>query len=688
MAEATYKDSELFRLREEITMSEKLLENSLKPIIHKNLERYTGSYIPSQETDWDVLINEFYPIVQYYMPSIFFRNPRAFLKPRSKTFIAKRRNPLTLEMEEIELDSQKSARTQEHLVNYLLSEMKYKREVRRVLFDALTAPYGVLWHGYKGEFGMTQERSFTIRKQAIFVKRLSPLRFNFDPAVTIANLDEARWVGRSFDIPLQDLIEDDTLDLDKKLLKGKVGYGQRVQELAKNGTDKHTPSQSQVLADFASKDFKSSPYSRFVTVHEIFHRPTPKESRDGQKGKVFLICEEQKKPLRVSKWPYKAEGWPIELLQFNEVVDMPLGLDDFKTYEDVADQGNIISNQQIRNARQLNKVWVAVSKENLSSEHDQEKIKRGENMVLLFDAESVSGKIAVASAAGGASSELYLLDQRIDLKRDKISGVTDLKTGIPPKSGEESATSVNIRNSGGSARPAYRQDVMSDFLKASIHKINQYNKQFMTIEEVVRIVGSLDIEWSDKPSQEEIQADVDVEIDVISMLPENPEQELKEMNTALTIAIQALTEPTGQIKQKLAQEGYTMELAPLIEQILMRLKIRNPDVFRRIKPEESQGFVSVAEVRNAKANVEAALQGAEPPIPPAEGQDHVAHLEIYTSILQLIGESAPQSVAVQILSQLTQIHQALLQQATEKQATVGTKVPSTKGFGVRPLETF
>ena len=668
-------------------MSEKLLEHQLKPIIQKNLERYTGTDIATGTDDYEVLINEYYPVIQYNLPSIFFRNPRAFLKPRNKTFIVKKVDPLTGQKKDTEMDSAKSAKTQEHTINYILSEINYKREVRRELFDALIAPYGVLWHGYKGEFGMTEERSHFIRKQSLFVKRLSPLRFVFDPAVTIANIDEARWVGRSFDIPLQDLLEDDTLDVDKKVLKGKVGYGHRVQEpIIQNGTDvlSTTPVTSKTLADFSSKDFRESAYGRFVTVYEIFQRPTPKESRKGEKGKVWLLTEEQSKPLRISKWPYKAEGWPCEILQFNEVTDAMLGLDDFSTYSDLVNEGNIIVNQQIRNARQLNKVWVAIAKDKLANEEDQSKIKAGQNTVILMNTDNVNGAMAVASGAGGASSELYTLDGRIDLKRDKVSGVSDQKMGIPPKSGEESATSVQIRNSGGSARPAYRQDIMSDHLKASIHKLNQYNKQFMTVEDVVRIVGSLDIEWSENLSQEELQADTDVEIDVTSMLPENPQQELQELNTALIMAFKALETPS--VSQKLAQEGYTFEIAPLIEQSLMRLKIRNPDVFRRIKPEESQGFVSVAEVRNAKANVQAALSGQPVPVPPAEGQDHMAHIETYETILQLVAPIAPDSPGVQALTQLIQMHQALLQAIMDKEATPGKPVElNSKAFGVQSI---
>lgn len=690
MADDKLSQDDLIRIKQEIKMSEKYLEQELTPVIQENLERYTGHFIPGMAMDWDVVLNEFYPIIQYNLPSIFFRNPRVFLKPRQKTFIAKKRNPISGAMEEVEMDSTKSAKTQEGLLNYILEEIKYKKEVRRVLFDSLVMPYGVLWHGYKGDFGMTEEQSIFIRKESLFIKRLSPLRFLKDPAVTIANIDEARWIARSFDIPLQDLIEDDTLDVDLKQIQGKLGFGEKVGTkdaqsaltLATNGTDfmKVFQAGSRPLIEYTSDEYRKSRSVRFVTVYECFIRPSKKESREGGRGKVVLLTEEQNKPLRVSKWPYKMEGWPAEILQFNEVQDSQTGLDDFKTYASIADQKNILTNEFIRNAKQLNKVWVGIAKDGMAAEEDQQKIRDGRNTVIFFDEGPVNGKMTVASGAGGASSDLPVAIQNVDRNLQDKSGVNDLKKGFL-QSGEESAASVQIRNAGGSARPSYRQDIMSDFLKSSIHKLNQMNKQFMTIDKAVRIIGSMDIQWTDNPSKEEIQADTDVEMDIYSMLPENPEQEMKELQTALTMGIEALTNPP--VQQKLAQEGYTFEMAPLIEQILMRLKIRNPDVFRHLKPEESQGFAPVAELRAAKDNVNAALQGnPNLPSPPAEGQDHSARLEIYTEIESIIKELGD-SQALQILQQLIQVHQALLEEEQSKNATPGTKVPSRKGFGVK-----
>ena len=197
-------------------------------------------------------------------------------------------------------------------------------------------------------------------------------------------------------------------------------------------------------------------------------------------------------------------------------------------------------------------------------------------------------------------------------------------------------------------------------------------KQYTPIDKAVRIVGSLDIEWSNDPSEAEVQADTDIEIDVISMLPEDPEKEIQQLNTVLTLMVQALTNPA--IKQKLAEEGKVVELSPIIEQLLTRLKIKNPEVFRNIKPEESQGFVSVAEIRSAKENVTAALSGqGQLPSPPALGQDHVARLEIYTEIMQIIQELGD-TQASQMLGQLVQIHQALLEEEQKQNSNPGQKL--------------
>ena len=107
-------------LKEEIQMAKKLNQDFLEPQIREAIERYTGEHIPLIGPHWDIYLNDFYSIIQFWLPSIFFRNPRSFLKPRNKTFIKRAFNPVTQKKETVQADSSKSAKTQEHILNYIL----------------------------------------------------------------------------------------------------------------------------------------------------------------------------------------------------------------------------------------------------------------------------------------------------------------------------------------------------------------------------------------------------------------------------------------------------------------------------------------------------------------------------------------------------------------------------------------
>lgn len=676
------EDKQLLSVKNELRMAEALNEEELKPKVKEAVERYTGVHIPPIGTDWDIILNEVFPIIQFNLPSIFFRNPKAYLKPKNKTFIKKVRDPISGRIENIQADSTKSARTQEHLLNYTLQEIRYKKEVRKVLLDSLLFPHGVLWHGYKGDFGMTEERSLFIKNGRVFVRRISPIRFLKDPSVSIENIDEGKWVGRSFDIPLQDLIEDDKLDVDRHLIKGFDGYGERIgtnselMYLKSGGDIISVGNLKKPLLDFSEDVYRKSAMAKFVRVYEIYLRPTKKEARQGRKGKILLLTFEQMKPLRVNEWLIKAEGFPAKILEFNPVPDSTFAIPDIDTYKSIADQKNVITNLQLRNAQENSKVYIGLSKE-AANEEDVDMVKDGNQTIVRFESGNPRDKMFVASAGGTGSNELYLIDQRIQKNLEDKSGVTDLKRGYI-QSGEESAASVKIRNAFSAARPQYRQDIMADFLQDSVHYINQLNKQFMPISEAVRVIGTLDIEWSENPSEEDIQADVDVEIDVISMLPENPERELQELQTVLGMMIQGLSDPV--IAAKIRSEGKTINLTPIIEQILFRLKIRNPEIFRNIRPEESQGMVSVQQLREAKENVNSALQGTDIPYPPKPEDDHLAKLEVYTSIKGVLDQAQQQSA---VLNQLIELQTLLLAQQQEQETRVGQRTrlrkPSIEG---------
>ena len=194
----------------------------------------------------------------------------------------------------------------------------------------------------------------------------------------------------------------------------------------------------------------------------------------------------------------------------------------------------------------------------------------------------------------------------------------------------------------------------------------------------MRIIGSLDLQWSQDPSIEEVQADVDVEIDAISMLPESPEDEAQTLNNILQLFVQGINDPG--VANKIAQEGYTINIAPIIQQLLVRLKIKDPNIFRTIKPEESMGFASIQQLRFAQGNVEAALHG-QPIQPPQPNDDHQAQLAVYLPIMKLLQEAGQQQTqAFQALAQLVQVQSAMLEQAQSQQATPGQRIKVEEPF--------
>jgi len=141
----------------------------------------------------------------------------------------------------------------------------------------------------------------------------------------------------------------------------------------------------------------------------------------------------------------------------------------------------------------------------------------------------------------------------------------------------------------------------------------------------------------------------------------------------LQMMIGAINDPG--MAQKIATEGNTFNISPIVEQILMRLKLKDPEIFRKIRPEESMGFSSNQQLLQAKDNVQAALHGQQVPNPPQPTDDHRAKLMMYTEIADLLKEAGQVSDS---LNQLIMIHQQLMQAIADKEGGTGN-VKLSKG---------
>ena len=636
------------RISAEIEVSRKLNEKILKDKFVEWYERYCGKYNLNKKYsgDFELMMNEVYPIIQWLAPSIFFQNPQVFAKPRSKTFTYTKTNPKTAEKTEVVEPSQNSARTQEALLNWSIYDMRYSSEVRKELMDALIFNFGVLWHGYKGEFGITEDDNVFIKSEKVFVKRTSPYRFIFDPATTLLELESGRWVGR-----VEPALKNEVLE-DKK-------YTVSAKDIKKEKTFKAVGCGVIGNAELLdNKDLKGLKLDDYINLIEVYYRCTPSEVDQYKvKGWVMVFCDGIDKPIRVNEWEIINDTYPAKILQFNELNDSRYPMGDIDIYSAIADHKNIIINVQLANAMQNSKNIVGISKSG-ADEDTVDDILSGENNIVLFEDDGdVRTRIVSVGQGGASTGELYMLDSKIQANLDDKSGVSDIRRGVL-KSGEESATSVRIRTAGGSIKIADRQAKMAAHMKESLEYILSLIKQFMPYKDAVRIVGSSDIAWSDDFSEESIQAPVDVEIDVQSMVEDNPSIEVDQFNQALALITNIMTNPM--LGQKIGIEGKKFNISPLIEQLLHRYKIKTPAVFEEIPEGDSAGFASIQQIREAQENVMAILSGEEAPHPPSEQDDHTAKIEIYILVKTLfegLGQELP------ALDALLAAHQELIQEA-------------------------
>lgn len=117
---------------------------------------------------------------------------------------------------------------------------------------------------------MTEEQSIDIEQERNFVRRLNPMRFLYDPAVPLSELDEAKWVARCFEVPLIDIQEDKALNVSKEL-KGFVGYNQKV--FPRNNKEEQIEDKIHLkksLIDYTDEEFKKSSEAMFIKVYEVF----------------------------------------------------------------------------------------------------------------------------------------------------------------------------------------------------------------------------------------------------------------------------------------------------------------------------------------------------------------------------------------------------------------------------------
>jgi len=563
--------SNLRKYKEWVRMARKKRETQLVPRANRIHKLWRGRYADQWDDDDNETVHVplVFANIEITKTNVFYKNPKAFVKPKQELFILENGQ---------KLDGRKAAQNLEDAANYVAYDIKLNRTIKKVRDDALTKIYGVIMVGYEGLVGIDEEENEFIRDESIYAVRLDPCsEFLAEPeALDSFAFSDCRWVAREYSIRLSDLLDNPYYENTEELEHGSFhGYDDNV---------KGEKGEKKTLLDYASSEFRDSKDAQRVTLIEMWKRPTQAEKARGKSGKIIVFSMEGDKPHKVRPWPYDLKGYPFRGLGFNRDNDEFYPFHDVEIYERLLKEKDKMRTAQLEAIKTLGQRKVAISPDYFDSEEDVAKLTDPSSGPII----KVTGvddirKAVMALTFGSYPNEMFMVDKKVDEDIDKVSGIGDLRRGLPPP-GLDTATEGKMMWAGGGTRFEEKHLEMGEFYESVMRMIVQLIKQTWNPEKMVRRLGTLTPEWPDKFSKEDVQIEDDVEVDIGEMVPQDEVVKKRFALELLELAVKGVTEPT--VKQALAIEGYKVSIAEAVKETIAALNVKNQNLLQRVTPQD------------------------------------------------------------------------------------------------------
>lgn len=557
-----------------VKMARAKRKDQFEPIANRLRAMYRGEDKPDWGDENSVHINLMFANIESAKPSIFFRNPKIYIKPTQETFVLE---------DGRQLDGRKAAGLIEDAVNYILYAQKMKRIIKDVRNDALISTYGIMEIGYEGEISEDAEQGFEyVREDEIYGSRVSPLKFLVDvEAKDCLTFKDARFVGKEYEMSLKDLKEDDYYENTEDIEADSIGYGEKISDGSSKGT--------KTLLDVAGKDYGDSDDAQKVTMYILWIRPSKVERRHLKKGdpggKVVIMSEQGKKPHKVLKWAYKMKGFPFRGLAFYRDNEQFYPISDVAQYERQIQELDQIRTAQLNHVKDYGQKKILINVDAFASEEEITKLTDGSAgpFIKVNVGDKDVSTAAKVMSFGSAPAEMFMADRKVIEDADRVSGYSDLKRGMV-QAGMDTATETREVSAMSAMRFVEKKDEVHDFFQDIARMIVSMVKQFWTSDKAVRRLGTLTPEWTDAFSSKDIQIEDDVEVDIGEMVPTNEIIRKKQAMDLIELTSKGATIPA--VRQKLAEEGYEVNLSEAIKDAMYALGVRNDKILQKITPDK------------------------------------------------------------------------------------------------------
>lgn len=439
--------------------SEKLLNN-----VKRHLAMYKGDHWGRSsfyKRNDLITVNLTFPLVRNQIGLYYYKDPKMYVRPKGDK-------------------SELTAPLAEAVLNYYWTETNVKRQQRFRIYDVNIFGHAIAEVGWRFDTDVIKKKGDDerihyheyIREDMPYVRRISPLRFGFDPNAEMDPIVESSFVFKEVFQKLEDV-------------KRNPRY-KNVKDL-----------EAEMTTDDNEKDRYGDKVVKLVELHDRKHM------------KLYIFAQNYEKPLLEEDHPYEdiLEGFPFEWLQFNHVPDEAFGISHISLMEDQQHELNRIRTQEFHHRRRIsNRRYIynegAISPQQISKLEDAE----GGSLVGIND-------INVIKPLDDAriSFDVPMIEAVIKQDIRELTGQPASQFGVL-ENRETSATEHLQVEQARISRADDNLTLVEEDTRNCARKMLQCIQAFADTDVVVKIAGPKGHFWH-KMTKDDIQGEYDLEID-------------------------------------------------------------------------------------------------------------------------------------------------------------------------------
>jgi len=398
--------------------------------------------------------NRVFPIANSIKGEVAARNPRVQMFPNQP-------------------ESVQLAAPVEHLINYDIRELNFKRQTNRALDFHLFAPFGAVRHGFtpseefETEDGRRMQTYRPAKPDKPWIKAIEPWNVLMDPTRGSFHVDDGMWWVAFRDIVWLEDIKDNPNMITRQELGDFAGNISPEWKLMRDDDFEDGP------------DPDKDKYVELFTVYESRERTWFQMTLDGID-----------KPLRQQDdWPIPWETLPISTFQTNEQLDTPFSM---AILDEIAPL-QVEMNRLRTMMGQLVFRLIAVNGYDGNKIDDSEILKMEDSAIHEFIKTNGNPNDILAAIRSGTFPQ-ELLQFHAVLEEDMRGIAGQSKMGRGERINVDSATEASHVQQGQDVNTARIADAFEDFNADVIRLYMQGRRATMDItgSELVRIVGAID----------------------------------------------------------------------------------------------------------------------------------------------------------------------------------------------------